>query len=498
MTTSRSASLQRDPVRRAAIYTRISKDEEGDELGVARQEKLCRELLGRVGWETVGVYRDDNLSAFKRKRRPEFDRLTADIRAGVVDAVAVYNPDRMSRDDLRGLEDLIDLLNSYDVAVETVRSGSFDLTTSHGRAQARMAGVWARLESEKMSERLSDKHAEIVAAGKPNGGRRPLGYHNDRVTPTTPDSFPCAHPLAEKCNARPGEDEIVREIIGRVAAGETLTRIAADLNARGAATSTGGRFTLTNLRQITLNGRYVAHRFHNGIDVGAADWPALVDDATWMRARALLTAPERARRRAARRFLLTGGMAVCGKCGNPLRSKPNHTPSGPVPIYGCRPRQQGGCGGVSIRADALEQLVAEAVIAAVESASFAKALRARQGGDRKAAAMVEKITTELDELEQAKETGAIDLREYMRFRDAARARLAEAQSRMASDTTEAAVGRYAGQQGALRAVWEDPATTLDRKQAFVRAAIKPVIVAPVGKHTGNRFHGDRVKIERAF
>lgn len=484
---------------RAAIYVRISKDQEGDELGVKRQEKLCRELAGRIGWDVADVYSDDNLSAFKRRKgkriwRPQFARLLDDIRSGYVDSLLVYNPDRLCRDDLRGIEDLIDVLNEFDIAVSTVRAGEFDLSTAHGRANARQAGVWARLESEKASERLTDKHAELADAGKPNGGRRPTGYHNDRKTPATPESFPCSHPNPDKCNARPGEDSIVAEIIDRVAAGETLTRIAQSLNARGVPTSTGSPWTIWSVRCIALNGRYAARRIHKGVDVGDADWPALVDETTWRRAVALLNAPDRPKRRSSRRYLLSSGLLVCGKCSKPLRSKPHHSASGPSPIYSCRPTTQGGCGGVSINADIVEQLVAEYVIDRVESAKFAKALHARKGGDRKAAALVSKITAELDEIELAKESGAIDLREYMRFRDAARGRLVEAQSRMASDTTEAAVGRYAGQTGVLRAVWDDPETTIDRKQAIIRAAIKPVVILPVGKGAGG-FDPDRVKIE---
>jgi DNA invertase Pin-like site-specific DNA recombinase len=464
----------------AAIYCRISKDDEGDELGVRRQEKLCRELAGRLGWDVAAIYVDDDISAFKKgKRRPGFERLCADITAGRVDSVLVYNPDRLCRDDLRGLEDLIDLLNTNGTEVATVRSGEFDLSTAHGRAQARMAGVWARLESEKMSERLQDKHDELAVAGKPNGGRRPLGYENDRVT------------------VRESEAWMVVEIVERVAAGETLTRIAESLNARGARTSGGVEWTIWTVRRVCLNPRYVGRRIHRGTDVGPADWPALVDETTWRRAVALLKAPERRKRRSARRYLLTGGIVRCGRCGGVLHSKPHRGRNGlPAALYACRPKRQGGCGGVSIRADALEELAAEHVIDLVESTAFARALRARKGGDRKAATVVAKLTAELEELQQAKESGAITLGEYVRFRDGTTARLVEAQAAMARDTTLAAAGRFAGQKGALRAWWSDGSTTLDARQAVVRSVLARIVVAPVGKGAGNRFDASRVTFER--
>lgn len=46
-----------------AIYTRISRDATGEEAGVERQEKLCRELAARMGIEEVVVYSDNDVGA---------------------------------------------------------------------------------------------------------------------------------------------------------------------------------------------------------------------------------------------------------------------------------------------------------------------------------------------------------------------------------------------------------------------------------------------------
>ncbi|HKE76665.1 MAG TPA: recombinase family protein [Acidimicrobiales bacterium] len=486
MRNTRSARTQEASPRRAAIYARISKDEERDELGVARQEKLCRQLAARLGWEVVGVYRDDNLSAYKRGRRPEYDRLVADIEVGHVDAILVYNPDRLSRDDLRGLEDLIDLLNGFGVDVETVRAGHFDLSTAHGRAQARMAGVWARLESEKASERLRDKHAELVEAGLPNGGPPPYGYR--RVGDKT---------RGEDTRAlvpHPDEAPVVVEVMGRLAAGETLTGIADDLNSRGITTTAGHRWTPGNIRRMGLNGAYAGVRFHRGVEVGKASWPALVDEQTWRRARALRTDPSRTGRRSARRWLLVGGLSVCGTCGTALRSKPHRGGrTATVGTYSCPVRRDGGCGGVTVLAEPVEDLVKLKVIETVESPAFAKRLRARATGDRQAAAAAERLVAEKAELLAAYEAGSIDVAEWVRAKAAVERRLGEAHARMSVDQADAAVGRFAGRTGALATAWPD--LSLDQRQAIVRAALaEPVKVMSVGRGTGNRFNRDRVKI----
>jgi DNA invertase Pin-like site-specific DNA recombinase len=498
-----------DDARRAAIYVRISsadRDDDADfgrhdELGVKRQEKLCRELADRLGWPIVGdgVYRDNNVSAFKRgKRRPQFDRLLDDITAGRIDSLLVYNPDRLCRDDLRGLETLIDLLNTYNVDVATVRSGDFDLSSAHGRAQARMAGVWARLESEKMSERLTDKHAEIAEAGDPNGGRRPFGYHNDRATPATPDSFPCSHPNSDKCNAGPHESSIVVEIIERVAAGETLTRIADDLNVRNVRSSTGARWNISMVRRVALNGRYAGRRFHKGVEIGAASWPAIVDETTWRRAVAMLNAPDRPKRRSSRRYLLAGGLIVCGKCGTAMRSKQHHARDGMVPVYACPPKRYGGCGGTTVRAEAVEELVRARVVEVVESAEYAETLHTRQhGADRSASNEAARIEAQIAELEagvDGSEHGLTPV-DFLRMRKPLMERLADARARMADDTQASAVGRFAGQTGML-ADWWDNTSSLDQRQAVVRAVIEPVTIKPVGKHNGKQFDPSRVVIRR--
>ena len=57
----------------AVIYCRISKDDQDDRLGVQRQERMCRKLARDRGLDVVDVLTDNDLSAFKGKRRPAFE-----------------------------------------------------------------------------------------------------------------------------------------------------------------------------------------------------------------------------------------------------------------------------------------------------------------------------------------------------------------------------------------------------------------------------------------
>src|SRR5665213_801477 len=163
---------------RAAIYVRIAKDD-GTALGVDRQEKDCRALATLKGWTVVEpAYSDNDLGAYGlRKARPDYSRLMSDIASGRVDALVVYNIDRLYRHP-RELEDLIDLCEKGTVAFATC-SGEYDLSTSDGRFMARMMVNIANKSSADASRRLKRKHLDLAEKGKTSGGPLAFGYTRD-------------------------------------------------------------------------------------------------------------------------------------------------------------------------------------------------------------------------------------------------------------------------------------------------------------------------------
>jgi DNA invertase Pin-like site-specific DNA recombinase len=106
---------------RAAIYARISDDKRGDEAGVNRQREDCIALISREGWQSVGEYIDNDISAFSGRVRPAYRKLCEDIKAGAIDVVIAWHPDRLHRSP-RELEDWIDLTDAGGVVVHTVRA----------------------------------------------------------------------------------------------------------------------------------------------------------------------------------------------------------------------------------------------------------------------------------------------------------------------------------------------------------------------------------------
>ncbi len=116
----------------AAIYCRISDDRQGRALGVARQEADCRELAARKGWTVADLYVDNDISAADTKRRrPEYERLLEDVKAGVVDAVIAWDLDRLHRRPAE-LERFFETADAAGMRYLATVGGDVDLATGDG------------------------------------------------------------------------------------------------------------------------------------------------------------------------------------------------------------------------------------------------------------------------------------------------------------------------------------------------------------------------------
>lgn len=122
------------------------------------------------------VYTDNDVSAYSGKLRPSWQRLIEDVKAGAVDAVAVWHVDRLTRSPAE-LEDVITLADRHGLKLATA-TGDVDLATPTGRMVARILGATARQESEHKGERRGASDASpprpvspTAAAPAPTGTR---------------------------------------------------------------------------------------------------------------------------------------------------------------------------------------------------------------------------------------------------------------------------------------------------------------------------------------
>lgn len=455
---------------RTAIYVRISQDKEGAGLGVARQEGDCRRQVCQPrGWDDATVYVDNDLSAYSGKRRPEYERMLNDARDGKLDAIVAWHTDRLHRSPSE-LETFIEVVESRAITIETVRAGLLDLATPSGRLVARQLGAVARYESEHKADRQRLKHAELAQAGKVGGGgHRPFGYQPDRVTILEAEAI------------------VLRDLVERLLAGESLVGLCVSLNERGVTTTTGRAWQPTPLRRLLASPRICGLRQHQGKIVGDAQWEAIITPEQGARARALLNDPARMTRRAPRSYPLKG-LLRCGLCRQPLVGRPRD--DGARRYICAKPPRFAGCGKILALAEPLELYALEAMLEALDTPRLAVAIRGRQRADDTNGwqAKIDEFNGRLEELAKAYAAGAIGMREWLAARGPLQEGLDDASRRAVRESSVATIAEYVGRAGLLRERW--PGMAIDKQNAIFRGMLVEIIVNP-GRRGYNRFDPDR-------
>jgi DNA invertase Pin-like site-specific DNA recombinase len=461
----------------AAIYARISSDPDGTHLGVDRQIDDCEALAGSLGWLVGEVYVDNDVSAYSGRRRPEYERLCDDIKAGTVDGLLVWHPDRLHRSP-RELEDFIDLCENAGLTdIRTVRAGDVDLATPQGRMVARLGGVIARGESDKAADRLRRKHLELATKGKVSGGgTRPYGYTQDRR------------------HVVPEEAAVIREAAKRTLAGESARSICSDLNDRGIVTSMGGEWTPNTLNRMLRSARISGRREHRGEITARAEWPGIITPAQSDRLRARLSraAGPGPTGRSPRRYLLTGGLLRCGRCDTPMVSRPRVDGTR---RYVCASGPGfGGCGKMAINSDPVEGFVVETVLYRLDTPQLAAALtKARQANtehDQLAVSIAEDAAM-LEQLARDYADKAISHQEWAAARQPIQTRIDQARRRLSRISRTHRIDDYAGNSQALADAWAD--LDLPRRQAIIATVVDHLVVNPAVQGR-NRFDPSRLDV----
>ncbi|GAA3180933.1 recombinase family protein [Streptomyces virens] len=158
---------------RAAILERVSTEEQTRGYGLDVQDDACRAYVENKGWRLHDVYRDEGVSGSLTKR-PGFDRLMADVKAGLVDVVVVHKFDRVGRTG-RAFWRWIWQLEDLDTAIVSVTQ-DIDTTTTHGKFMLQQYAAIAEMEYNLIRERTQGGLQKKAEAGGWPGGAPPYGY----------------------------------------------------------------------------------------------------------------------------------------------------------------------------------------------------------------------------------------------------------------------------------------------------------------------------------
>ena len=449
---------------------RISDDREGEEKGVKRQLEDCKALAAKRKWPDPAVYNDNDKSAWKRTVvRADFRRLLSDIADGTVDALIVYDSDRFYRQP-RELEEFIDVCEGAGLTELAQVTGDVDLGSTDGRLTLRIKAAVAVKESDDKSRRIKRKALELAHDGKiSGGGTRPFGFEADRKT------------------IRAAEAAVVIELADRVLAGESARSLCFELNERGTKTSTGGEWAPQVLTRMLKSARISGRREHRGEVVADAEWPAIIGAEQSDRLRSALSDPARRKNERVRSYLLAG-MLLCGRCGEPLTSRPR---SDRRRRYVCA-RRPGvdSCGKIAVLSDDLEELIVETVLHRLEGPALSRALAAQDGHREDVhQEAVDDAAAHLEELTGLYADKRISATEWMAAKAPIEERLHRAKLDLARCNGTSAVADFVGHGSALRDSWGG--LPLSRQRAILGAVLEHVTIGPAVRGR-NRFDPERV------
>jgi DNA invertase Pin-like site-specific DNA recombinase len=165
MTPSKHSSSKR-PIR-AALYARISTLNHGQDPEVQLRE--LREFCHQRGFTIAQEYVDRGICG-SREQRPALDKLIADCRKRIVDAVVVYRYDRFARS-LRQLVNALDEFRSLGIDFISIHEG-VDTSTPNGRLVFGIFASIAEFERELIRDRVRSGLAAARAKGKRIGRPR--------------------------------------------------------------------------------------------------------------------------------------------------------------------------------------------------------------------------------------------------------------------------------------------------------------------------------------
>ena len=314
---------------KAALYIRVSThwQIDKDSLPVQREE-LINYAKYALGIDKYEVFEDAGYSA-KNTDRPAFQQMMARLRTGEFTHLCVWKIDRISRN-------LIDFAEMYSeikkLGITFVsKNEQFDTSNAMGEAMLKIILVFAELERNMTSERVTAVMIARASNGQWNGGKIPFGYDYDKDTSTF--------------SINESEAYIVRLIYDLYEANESLLVVARTLNEKGLKPRSGASWNPTTVSIILKNPFYIGSYRYNYRDEASSngnsnnaclksedDWiisenhhPAIIDKGRQLRILDTLDGNRRSNKRDSKKYSrknthIFAGLLFCGYCGSQMQS----------------------------------------------------------------------------------------------------------------------------------------------------------------------------------
>ena len=312
---------------RVAIYIRVSTlhQVDKDSLPMQRQDLLSYAKL-ILNTEDCTIFEDAGYSG-KNTDRPKFQEMMSQIRAGAFTHLLVWKIDRISRN-------LLDFATMYnelkDLGVVFVsKNEQFDTSTAMGEAMLKIILVFAELERNMTSERVTATMISRANNGQWNGGRIPYGYNYD--------------PDTQEFYFNDSEKPVVIMIHDLYEKERSLVQVSRELNEQNCRTRAGNLWSPTTLLIVLRNVFYCGDYRYNVLKEGnrqkikdESEWvtikghhPAIVTHEQKERIVSILDSnsklcKERNLYYSPNHIHVFASLIFCGYCGKPFGSTPGN------------------------------------------------------------------------------------------------------------------------------------------------------------------------------
>ena len=355
---------------RVTYYARVStdKDEQRNSLSnqVAHYEEYIRENLR---WTFVPGYVDEGLSGTSVTRRESFLRMVDDARQGLFDLILTKEISRFSRNTLDSIRYTQELL-ACGVGV-FFQSDSINTLMPDAELRLTIMASLAQDEVRRLSERLKFGYRRAVASGRVLGQDNMWGYDkkDGRLTVCEPEA------------------EVVRRVFELYAEGCLgLRAVARALEQEGITDRKGKMFSYGTLHHMLRNpkykGWYAGHktespdyRKRSKQRLPEQEWvthpdkniPALVSEALWDAANALLTSRGETMKthgKACQARYPYSGKILCAVHGTSFHRHLHRSKAGEKEVWNCKVYREKGraaCASPSLYTGEINALLSEAL-----------------------------------------------------------------------------------------------------------------------------------------
>lgn len=423
----------------AAIYARVSTDEQVKGFSLDGQVDELRSYLKSKGYDDIEEFVDDGYSG-KDFNRPNIQRLMRNL--AKFDAIAVWKVDRLSRNN----EQVLSLINNYLTPFDKkllVSTGNIDSSIPNDYMFISLLGTFAEYERTQIIDRVNNGMKKRAASGKWNGGKI-LGY----------DSVDGVLSINEV------ESQVVKEIFELRAIGHGYKSIVNHVNTKGFKTKMGNPFGINSIKTILENPTYAGfirwgkHKNWSDkrragkqefVELVKGQHPAIIDEDLWNRVQDIARERKANYRRTSNfegEFLLSG-ILKCPECGKGMvMSKTKKRNSNDYYLYyqyqNFHQRGLAACHSNLIKKDAIEKKVLKRIRGLLKHRSIITGVLENIERDRTAS--VQKYVDELEVLkleykDKSKEEAGL-IAEYRKLKKEGEERLAKGTNKTLSTVVE--------------------------------------------------------------